>query len=193
MLGLAVVAVIFVSYALVSHRSERYVSGPIIFMTLGIVLSEQALGVIKLQLDDLTVQVSPSGAWPAGGVIDPSGTRRPSPPGIVERVEYLGLACCPHLVPPPGERDSAEGNRQQPYQDSVDEYSRSDLVSGTSSRCGVEGGDEDGFGDTGRIEDGTNPPMIGRLRRTEEPSRKRDPALRFSCGLSTMYLRRHPT
>jgi NhaP-type Na+/H+ or K+/H+ antiporter len=62
LITLAIVATVLVAFALVSHRSSRWVSGPIIFLTFGILLSEPFLGWFTLELNGVMAQVLLKGA-----------------------------------------------------------------------------------------------------------------------------------
>jgi NhaP-type Na+/H+ or K+/H+ antiporter len=62
MFGLAIVAAIFIAYMLMEHRLESKVSGPMIFMTLGLLISPEVFNVLKLDLNGLTVQIVLKGA-----------------------------------------------------------------------------------------------------------------------------------
>jgi NhaP-type Na+/H+ or K+/H+ antiporter len=62
LITLAIVTTVLVAYALVSYRSSKWVSGPIIFLTLGILLSEPFLGWFTLELNGAMAQVLLKGA-----------------------------------------------------------------------------------------------------------------------------------
>lgn len=62
MIKLAVILAVFVLYALLSRRLERRISGPIVFMTLGVILSEPFGGWWTIDLSSTAIQVLLKGA-----------------------------------------------------------------------------------------------------------------------------------
>ena len=62
MIKLALILGVVFLYAIVSHRTEKWFTAPIVFTTIGVVLSDAVLGWFTLEIDSLTLQILLKGA-----------------------------------------------------------------------------------------------------------------------------------
>lgn len=93
MVGLAIVAALFVGYSFVSHRLESKISGPMVFLTIGIVLSPEVTGVFELDVNGLSLQVLLKGALALVLFTEASTLRtRRLATGLALPTRLLGLA-----------------------------------------------------------------------------------------------------